>query len=64
MQDTNIEEYNNLKLNWDKIQLIEQKKRDEENQKRFEVKIKRKERVKVRNDQLGILEDLDIEVEN
>ncbi|CAD8065823.1 unnamed protein product [Paramecium primaurelia] len=55
--ETDYEEYQYMKENWDKVINEEKIKEEYERQKKSEAKVKRKERVKIRNDHLNVVEN-------
>ncbi|CAD8164127.1 unnamed protein product [Paramecium octaurelia] len=57
ISETDYEEYQYMKENWEKVINEEKVKEELERQKKSEAKVKRKERVKIRNDHLNELEN-------
>ncbi|KAM3134911.1 hypothetical protein pb186bvf_012911 [Paramecium bursaria] len=53
LNDTDYNDYQELRANWDKIQKQEQYRQEQERNKKQESRVKRKERVKIRNDQIN-----------
>ncbi|CAD8073522.1 unnamed protein product [Paramecium primaurelia] len=57
INETDYEEYQYMKENWEKVINEEKIKEEVERQKKSEAKVKRKERVKIRNDHLNEVEN-------